>query len=298
MDNCKFLCGQCNNGYKNKSSLRRHINSVHNNRRFTCGHCQKEYVRKVDFIKHITKYHQPLILKQSHDNIDMKNHTEHAQGQASTSKSTNHNISKTTAILNGDVDWHKILQQDMELSSDEEDPTVRISIGTTTDNQIKPDKTIGCNTSPLGILDLEPAQFVTTHNLPKEAKQIMKVKPKPSSQIGCVPTTVNKNSHTQTENSTCDLCTHEEHLIIQRQNYIIADAIKNTSGKFVQPTNLREDRHKMPVLGTTKHKEWIMKFQPELKPRSPKEFQRYKSSPKSSNQELKLVVHHKPAQIK
>ena len=235
MDNCKFLCGRCNNGYKTKSSLRRHINSVHNNRRFTCGYCQKEYVRKVDFIKHITKYDQPLILKQSHDNIDMEKPTVHAQSQASTSNSTNHSLSKTTAILNGEVDWHKILQQDMELSSDEEDPTVKISIGTTTDVQIKPDKTTGCNISP--ILGLEPAEVVTTHNLPKEAKQIMKVKLKPSSQIGCVPITVNKNSHTQTEDSTCELCTHEEHLIIQRQNYITTDAIKNTSGKFVQPTN-------------------------------------------------------------
>ena len=75
----------------------------------------------MDFIKHITKYHQPLILKQSHDNIDMEKPTAHAQDQASTSNSTNHNISKTTAILSGEVDWHKILQQDMELSSDEED---------------------------------------------------------------------------------------------------------------------------------------------------------------------------------
>ena len=116
----------------------------------------------------------------------------------------------------------------------------------------------------------------------------MKVNPKPSPQIGCVPITVNKNSHTQTEDSTCDLCTNEEHLIIQRQNYIIADAIKNTSGKFVQPTNSREDRHKMPLPGTTKHKEWIKKFQPELKPRSPKEFQRYKSSPKFIKPEIKI----------
>ena len=199
-----------------------------------------------------------------------------------------YNITKTTAILNGEVDWHKILQKDMELSSDEEDTTVKISIGTTADVQIKPDKTKGCNTSPLGILDLEQAQFVTTHKLPNEAKQIMKVKPKPSSQIGCVPITVSRNSHTQTEDSTCELCTHEEHLIIQRQNYIIADAIKNTSGKYVQPTNSREDRHRIPLPGTTKHKEWTKKFQPELKLRSPKEIQRYKSSLKFIRPKIKI----------
>ena len=117
MDNCKLLCGQCNNGYKNKSSLRLRINSARNNRRFTCGHCQKEYVRKVNFIKHITKYHQHLILNQDHDNIDMEKPTVHAQHQVSTSNPNKHNITKTTAILNGEVDWHKILQQDMELSS-------------------------------------------------------------------------------------------------------------------------------------------------------------------------------------
>ena len=116
MDNCKLLCGQCNNGYKNKSSLRRRINSARNNRRFTCGHCQKEYVRKVNFIKHITKY-QHLILNQDHDNTDMEKPTVHSQHQVSTSNPNKHNITKTTAILNGEVDWHKILQQDMELSS-------------------------------------------------------------------------------------------------------------------------------------------------------------------------------------
>ena len=77
----KCLCCQCNNGYKNKSSLRRHINSVHNNRKFVCGHCQKEYMRKVDFVKHTTKYHQPIILNQGPENIDVTQITAHARNQ-------------------------------------------------------------------------------------------------------------------------------------------------------------------------------------------------------------------------
>ena len=283
MDNCKFLCGQCNNGYKNKSSLRRHINSAHNNRRFVCGHCQKEYMRKVDFVKHTTNYHQPLILNQGPENIDVTQ-----TNQPSVSSTTNHSISNTTAVLTGETDWTKILQQDMELSSDDEDSPLKVSIGMTTGIQTHPDKTTGCNTSPLGILDLEPTQYVTTHKFPEDVKKTLIIKSKPTTQIGCVPISINTNSQTQTEEVKCDLCTHEEHLIIKRQNYIIADAIKNISGKYTQPINSREDRHKMPLPGSTKHKEWLKKFQPDLKPRSPREFQRPKNSPKFVNPEIKI----------
>ena len=71
MDNLKYKCGECNNAYRNKSSLQRHINSCHNNHRYICSSCNKSYVRRSDFIKHTTKYHQPLILKQSEENINL-----------------------------------------------------------------------------------------------------------------------------------------------------------------------------------------------------------------------------------
>ena len=199
--------------------------------RFVCGHCQKEYMRKVDFVKHTTKYHQPLILNQGPGNIDVKQTTAHAQNQPSASNTTNHSILNTTVVLTGETYWTKILQQDMELSSDDEDSPLKVSIGTTTDIQTHPDKTTGSNTSPIGILDLEPTQYVTTHKFPEDVKKTLTIKSKPTTQIGCVSISLNTNSQTQTEEVKCDLCTYEEHLIIKRQNYIIADAIKNTSGK-------------------------------------------------------------------
>ena len=148
MDNCKFLCGQCNNGYKNKSSLRRHINSVHN-RRFVCGHCHKEYIRNVDYIKHISKFNQPLILKQHQRNTDVSNAPAHAQKQPATSHTPNHNINITTAVMTGSTDWEKILQKDLELSNDEDEPPTKISIGTLTEVTAQPDKSSkSCNTPP------------------------------------------------------------------------------------------------------------------------------------------------------
>ena len=215
MDNYKFLCGQCNNGYKNKSSLRSHINSVHNNRRYVCGHCHKEYIRNVDYIKHISKFYQPLILKQDKNNIEVSNAPTHAQKQPATSHTPNHNINITTAVMTNSTDWEKILQKDLELSSDEDEPPIKVSIGTLTEVTAQPDKNKSSNTSPLGILDLEPPKFVTTHHLPTEAKTIFKIKSRPTTHIGCVPIIVNKNSETQTDTNHCSACSHEEHLLIQ-----------------------------------------------------------------------------------
>ena len=86
MDDRKFLCGQCNNGYKNKSSLRRHINSIHNEKRYICGTCNKAYIRNMDYIKHITKFHQPLICKQGPELI------------TSTPQPTSSRVKKPTAL--------------------------------------------------------------------------------------------------------------------------------------------------------------------------------------------------------
>ena len=99
------------------------------------------------------------------------------------------------------------------MSSDKEDTTLIVSIGVSTKQKINPDRDIGCSTSPLGILDLKPKQFITTHELPPEAKQILKIKPKPTTQIGYIPLSIQKNNHSQTDNSVYSMCTHEEHLI-------------------------------------------------------------------------------------
>ena len=139
MDDFKFLCGQCNKGYKNKSNLRRHINSIHNSRRFICGNFKKEYMRKVDYIKHITKHHQPLILKQDNSNIEYQSTSAHAQKEPPTSNTTTHCIENTTLIMTGETDWNKILQKDLKMSSDKEDTTLKVSIRVSTEQKINPD---------------------------------------------------------------------------------------------------------------------------------------------------------------
>ena len=77
----RFKCNDCSNTYKNKSSLRRHINSVHLNQRYICGHCQKAYMRNIDFLKHRIHCHQSVILQQGPENIDRV-----AQGRTTTPK--------------------------------------------------------------------------------------------------------------------------------------------------------------------------------------------------------------------
>ena len=64
MDPLIYKCGGYENTYKSKSSLTRHINSVHFHRRYVCSQCSKEYVRNIDFLKHRIKCHQPLIIEQ------------------------------------------------------------------------------------------------------------------------------------------------------------------------------------------------------------------------------------------
>ena len=73
-----FKCFDCNNEYKNKSSLRRHINTAHLNKRFVCIECNKEYKRNIDFLKHRVKHHQSLIIKNSERNISYKSKPTHS----------------------------------------------------------------------------------------------------------------------------------------------------------------------------------------------------------------------------
>ena len=184
--------------------------------------------------------------------------------------------------------------KDLEVSSNEEDTTLKVSIGVSTELKMNPDRNIGCNTSLFGIVDLKPKQFVTTNEFPPEVKQILKIIPRPTTQIGCVPLSIQKNNQTQADDSVCSMCAHEEHSIIQRQNYIKADAVKNISGNYFQPTNSREDRHRIPHPGTTRHNSWLKRFQPDIKLKSPGEFQKQRNSPQFTKPEIRITSQPQP----
>ena len=302
MDKFKYFCGHCNSGYSHKSSLKRHINSAHNNRRYVCSVCQKEYIRKPDFISHMSKFHQPLIVKQSNNNISFSPSTAHMQNTPSTSK---HFIKATTDLLTGVTDWDTILRNDLALSDEEEPVNPRVSIGTSTDISKNPDTSKEVNTSPLAILDMGSPKFLNTHSLPDEAKVELKIIPKPTTQIGRVPSTLIKNQGSQTDTPTkcthatsqtesepCKECLYQEHLILQRQSYIIRDAELNTDSHYQPPITSREDRSTMPIPGSTRHTKWLHRFHPFLKPVSPGQYQKPKSPPQFTKPELKITSEH------
>ena len=125
---------------------------------------------------------------------------------------------------------------------------MKISIGTSTDVSKNPDSHKECNTSPLALIDLVKPSFMTTHSVPDELKTSIKIIPRPTTQIGCVPAVVNKDkkvqtdvttktpttdSHMQTDNEPCSSCQYQEHLILKRLNYIIKDAELNTNPDHV-----------------------------------------------------------------
>ena len=159
MESERFRCNDCSNTYENKSSLRRYINTVQLNQRFICGHCQKAYMRNTDFLKHRIHCHQPVILQQGQENIQMLNN---APGQTTTCKphvstskgnpQAKFDINTTNTILEGTTDWEQLLRRDLELSDD--DRPKLISRSTITDKKFCPDAPKSCNTSPLGILDI------------------------------------------------------------------------------------------------------------------------------------------------
>ena len=299
MDKIKYLCGQCNSGYAHKSSLKRHINSAHNNRRYICSTCQKEYIRKADFIAHRSKFQIALIIKQSKDNISYTRPPEHAHKQPETNL---HSITATINALTGKTDWETILRSDLALSDEDEPTNSRVSIGTLTDVTRNPDESKEVNTSPLAILDTQPPRFLNTHSLPTEAKVELKILKKPTTQIGCVFTTLVKNTSSQTDSPTkcahstsqtepvpCKSCLYQEHLILQRQSYIIRDTERNTDPNYEPPNTSREDRSAMPIPGSTKHTKWLHRFNPYMKPASPGQYQKAKSPPQFIKPELKIT---------
>ena len=204
----RYKCGECDNASKNKSSLKRHINTVHFHRRFVYGQCNKEYVRNIDFLKHRVNCHQPIILKQNEDNIVVetsprdttKNCTDRMQTPttATTYPPTNieHNIEKTTALLNGQTavmqfpgpssstpnatpttNWYKILSKDLEVSPSEDDTSKLATTATNTDVHHNPLITTEMNTSPVCILDMETSHqiLLTTHGTSEKAKEFLKL---------------------------------------------------------------------------------------------------------------------------
>ena len=289
MENPKFLCRECGAGYKNKSSLRRHINVIHNNKRYVCGKCNKQYNRNADYIKHITRYHQPLIIEPSFDNISTT--TKRSQPSQSAIK---HSIEATTSALQGDTDWTSILQQDLALSDDEDVTThitKKISIGTITDKTKNPDTDVSTNPSPLALLNLGGgnAQLATTHDTTDNAKPFFTIATKPTTQVGCIPLTRMKSGSTQTDEHSCNSCTREDHLISLRQNYIREDAVRSLNIGYNNPITSREDRSRMPLSGSTNHQKWKAKLNSELKPKSPSDFVKIKPPNTFTNPELKVT---------
>ena len=299
MDHNRYICGHCNNSFKHKSSLRRHINNAHNQKRFTCGICNKQYTRKVDYINHITRNHPPLILQQGAENITWDKQTPTATHNVTTTthpsiaqQKPTYTLEATTSALNSTQDWEKILKNDLALSDDEPEHSSisppKITMGVNTDKTFPKEATKCTNTSPLGIFNLT-SQLVSTHELPEESKGILKIIKKPSTQIGCIPMTIHKNRECQTDDNTCHKCTNSEHLIIQRQQYIINDAVRNCQEGYSEPVTSREDRHKMPLPSTTIYNKWCAKLKPSLIPRSPREFPKPPTPPRFTNPELKIT---------
>ena len=120
------------------------------------------------------------------------------------------------------------------------------------------------NASPLCIADMDqPTQiYLNSHNAPSNIKEFLTIKPKPTTQVGCIPLVRQKEGSTQTDKPTedCHSCKNEEHLIMQRQAYIHIDAVHNLSGDYDNPITSREDRHKMALPNRTAYKKWMLKF--------------------------------------
>ena len=117
MEPLKYKCDDCDKTHNSKSSLKRHINSVNFHRRYVCGNCNKEYVRNIDFLCHRSKCHQPIIMSQNLENINLTNPSKQPRtldrivtnnpSVNGPSTSTTNTLEATTALLNGEssIEW-------------------------------------------------------------------------------------------------------------------------------------------------------------------------------------------------
>ena len=184
-------------------------------------------------------------------------------------------------------------EEKLEVSSSEEDTPKLTSIVVNTDSHINPATDIDVNTSPLCILNMEKPNEVaiTTHNAPTEMKCFLKIAPKPTTQVGCIPLISMRNIDAQTDSPTsaCFECRNEEHLILQRQAYIKMDAVKQLCGKYEQPITSTEDRQRMNFPNRTSYLKWVDKFQQETKPKNPVEFQKAKQPVRFNSPEITIT---------
>ena len=67
------------------------------------------------------------------------------------------------------------------------------------------------------------------------------------------------NSQTDKVHRNCQDCNNEEHLILQRQAYIHADAYRNVRDNYQEPITSREDRAKMSIPNKTSYNKWVKK---------------------------------------
>ena len=180
------------------------------------------------------------------------------------------NTSRPSSSKSSETDWHNILMNDLAVSPSDDDTPTLVTTATNTDRQQNPCTSSTMYTSPVCIMDLEPGTsqaLLTTHGVDSEAKEFIKIAPRTTTQIGCVPLIRIKDGETQTETSkVCNNCSHEEHLILQRMAYIQADAYRNVRQNFVEPITSREDRSKMRLQNKSAYNKWIQKFQSETKP--------------------------------
>ena len=130
-----------------------------------------------------------------------------------------HNIEKTTALLNGQTavmqfpgpststpnttpttDWYKILSKDLEVSPSEDDTPKLATTATNTDVHHNPSIRTEMNTSPVCILDMETSHqtLLTTHGTSEKAKEFLKIAPKTTTQMGCVPLIRMRDGSSQT----------------------------------------------------------------------------------------------------
>ena len=82
---------------------------------------------------------------------------------------------------------------------------------------------------------------------------------------------------------------NEEHLILQRQAYIRADAHRNIRKNFQEPITSREDKAQMSTPNKTSYNKWVQKFQHETKPKSPRDFQKVQSPVLFKNPEITIT---------